>query len=427
MSWQCNLCETINTDDLLECEVCSSLVPRIISMNYSNVDITKPTTIVWESFECDKTIIVYNDVEHDVSDCKEYELIVLENSTVTFKVSNSTTTRFYSFPIHVGPPEIVKFEVNAPVVLEGQPIKLIWKTKNCNSVQIKGHGSQVLNGELCIEAAEKDIVLVAENPSGRVQNEIKIRILKKPHITFKLSKNKLRKGSSDKSKLEWEIENCNSAKLFINGEERGIKNNGIEYLSPSETTVLRFEVLALDKKTLLTKEFTLYVLPESEINFSIDKGYTFAGIPITLSWNVENALQTILDGEIVSANGCKTIIIDRETTFELTAIDEFGENKKTITARMLPLPIIKSIQVPAPAIEHTISLAQLESLPDVEVEINSQIDGIAELDADSIVGLTSQQVSICNMVELEYDIKNKTNRFINRIKKLWKKRKTTTK
>ncbi len=331
----------------------------------------------------------------------------------------------YSLPVRLTSFRCLQGET----LLEGEHAEFTWEGENVNELYFDNKRINQASNQLRIPmnvVGKKKFTLKGYNGLNSYSTSVEVNVVYKPEIKCFAEKEKLKKDKEHYTTINWDVVGAISANLIIGNETTSIPLKGSKRVAVEETTIFRIEAEALNNRTIVKKELTVYVYAESKIDFSIDKEYTFAGIPITLSWNVENALQTILDGEVVSANDHKTITIDKETSFTLTAVDEFGENKKTITARMLPLPIIKSIQVPAPSIEHTISLAQLENRPDVKVEINSQIDSIAELDADSIVGLTSQQVPICNMVELEYDTKNRTNRFINRIKELWKKRKTTT-
>ena len=53
MSWICRLCETVNTDDVLECEVCDAVSPYLSRFDYDEIDPETPTTIRWQAEACD--------------------------------------------------------------------------------------------------------------------------------------------------------------------------------------------------------------------------------------------------------------------------------------------------------------------------------------------------------------------------------------
>ena len=53
MSWLCRQCETVNTDDVIECEVCDAVSPYLSRFDYDEITPSKPTTIRWKAEECD--------------------------------------------------------------------------------------------------------------------------------------------------------------------------------------------------------------------------------------------------------------------------------------------------------------------------------------------------------------------------------------
>lgn len=314
--------------------------------------------------------------------------------------------------------------------VEGECAEFTWDGENVNELYFDNHKIDETSNCRCIPMdtlGKRIFTIKGVNGLNSCSVSVEVNVVSQPEIKCSAEKEKLRKGKEKEDTIRWEITEAVSASLIIGDETISIPLKGEMKVSVEGTTIYRIEAKALNNRTVVKKDLTINVFNESEIDFSIDKEYTFSGIPITLSWNVKHALRTMLNGEEVCANDFQTTTIDKETSFTLTAIDEFGESKKTITVRILPLPIIKSILIPAPSIEHTISLAQLESIPNVGVEINSQVGGFAELDACTMIGGTTQMstspqyVSIDNMVKLEYNIKKKGNKFINKIKRLWKR------
>lgn len=68
MSWLCKQCETVNTDDVLECEVCDAVSPYLSRFDYNEIDPKVPTTIGWNAEYCDSVKLSYRchvtDVTH---------------------------------------------------------------------------------------------------------------------------------------------------------------------------------------------------------------------------------------------------------------------------------------------------------------------------------------------------------------------------
>lgn len=315
-------------------------------------------------------------------------------------------------------------------LIEGECAEFAWDGENINELYFDNHKIDETSTYLSIPMnalGKKTFTIKGVNGLNTCSVSVEVNVVSKPKIKCSAEKKKLRKGKDKENTIRWEITEAVSANLIIDDETIPIPLKGKKKVLVEGTTTYRIEAKALNNRTIVKKELTVNVFNESEIDFSIDKEYTFSGIPITLSWNVKHALCTMLNGEEVCANDFQTTTIDKETSFTLTAIDEFGESKKTITVRILPLPIIKSILIPAPSVEHTISLVQLDRIPNIGVDINSHVEGFAELDANTMIGETAQMgttpqyVSIDNMVKLEYNTKNKGNKFINKIKRLWKR------
>ena len=67
MSWLCRQCETVNTDDVIECEVCDAVSPYLSRFDYDEITPSKPTTIRWKAEECDCIKLHYRGHITDVS------------------------------------------------------------------------------------------------------------------------------------------------------------------------------------------------------------------------------------------------------------------------------------------------------------------------------------------------------------------------
>lgn len=357
MSWICKQCETVNTDDVLVCEVCDAAVPQIKSFSYTEIDVNKPTTFFWEGCDCDEVILCYDEAEYNVTEAKHFELSITKSSTITFRVINSVTTKLFSFPVHIPLPKIKDFSADKLCVLEGTEILLQWDVANCEVVYIDDLGKQSSKGSKLILATNNTFKIIAENSTGRISKELNVDILKRPIINLKLAKSKLRKNSSERTTLKWNLQNATSAKLIVDGEERIIDISGKEEVAPTKTTVYEIQVVGLDGVTIFKKQVTLYVLSDTQIEFNTNRLYTYPKIPFVLSWYVEHAKKVELLGYgDVRYEGTKVMEIEKDTTFELRATGAFGVKSEQIKVSVLPLPAIKSIMVPTPIIDKTVNV-----------------------------------------------------------------------
>lgn len=136
----------------------------------------------------------------------------------------------------------------------------------------------------------------------------------------------------------------------------------------------KFElVVNLQEGNRIIKDLSVRVFDECKIDFSADKYYIFPTIPVVLSWEVKNAKKIWLGDEEVEKEGQKTIEPTKEITCVLSAEDEFGKKEKKIDIKMLPIPQVKSLLVPAPNIVHNMSIAVKQPRYNVDVKF-PQID-----------------------------------------------------
>ena len=206
-----------------------------------------------------------------------------------------------------------------------------------------------------------------------------------------------------------------------------------------ETSDITINVLALDNKTIISKNILIEILNESEIEFTSDKQYSYHKVPITLSWNIKHAKKAELNGKEVDFESSKIVTIDKDTTYTLKVQDEFGVKEKSITVRMLPLPVIKSILIPTPKIENTINIHQYIPRQNVDVRIEIPHIEIPEYEPLHVefnkedVELRNNTIEWNELMEMEklntklhdssfsHIFGNVYNKLNSKIKQLWKK------
>lgn len=267
---------------------------------------------------------------------------------------------------------------NINVVYRNSKVTLCWDVENYNHILLDG---KICKGFRYVDKIESDTIYTLEAING-LKNaiaKVSVKVVNEPIIRLKLTSNKLRKNSSEKTALKWNIQNAVSAKLIIDGEERLVDVSGVEEVAPTKTTVYEMQVVGLDEITVFKKQVTLYVLSDSQIEFNANRLYTYPKIPFVLSWNVQHAKSVELIGYgNVSALGIKTIEIEKDTTFTLKVIGALGIKNKQIMVKVLPLPVIKTLLVPAPQIKHqttvNLNMTQIQSMVSMPANLHTHIN-----------------------------------------------------
>lgn len=99
MSWQCKLCETLNPDDAIECEVCGGVSPYMSRFDYDEINPDKPTTIRWKAESCDKVYIKYRGHVTDVSGINAVRIITKHDTQIAFDMYGKVADREYIYAI----------------------------------------------------------------------------------------------------------------------------------------------------------------------------------------------------------------------------------------------------------------------------------------------------------------------------------------
>ena len=108
MSWLCRQCETVNTDDVIECEVCDAVSPYLSRFDYDEITPSKPTTIRWKAEECDCIKLHYRGHITDVSHLNSVRILANRDTEITFVMSNDVAEREYTYDIREHKPPITR-------------------------------------------------------------------------------------------------------------------------------------------------------------------------------------------------------------------------------------------------------------------------------------------------------------------------------
>ena len=111
MGWFCKQCETVNSDDVLECEVCDAISPHLSRFDYEEIDSTKPTTLKWKAEACDSVILIHKGIKTDVTDMQTARIIANRDTEVSFLMSSDIADRVYCYAIRVHKPPLTRIRL----------------------------------------------------------------------------------------------------------------------------------------------------------------------------------------------------------------------------------------------------------------------------------------------------------------------------
>lgn len=305
-------------------------------------------------------------------------------------------------------PNIKLFEaIDGLCVYKGNTITLQWEIENYTSVYVNDKLIQSEEQGSYKETLKSDKAFCLKVVNGLhvVSSDIMIQVVEKPTIQFNSTIQKLRQGKHEHALLRWNIDNAVSAQLIVGEKRKIVDLNGEEDVYPLETTTYILKVKGLDGENFFNRRLTLSVLPESEIEFEVDKLYVLPRIPISVSWNVHNAKSVELVGYgKVSNEGEKIIEIGKDTSLILKVKDEFGTQSKKIDIKMLPLPVIKSIMIPIPQITKKVVVQNLQPYVQAAVSIpyNSMIltDNFQKMELPAIENLHVEMHGLSQFAKL---------------------------
>lgn len=268
-------------------------------------------------------------------------------------------------------PRIIDFSYEK--LLTGAPVTVRWIAEYCDSVSIVYGGEQIevtgINSFDIENPKETDIAFLLSNADTTTRTQcFTMEFLEEPIIEFDADKSKLRRGKDPSVVLTWNIKNTLSSVLKYRDNSNPIGEQGEITIEQNDNTNYFIEVVSLDGKTVFSKELSINVFDECEIDFSADKYYIFPTIPVTLSWNVKNAKKVWLDNEEVDSVSTKVIEPLKAMSIVLSAEDEFGVKEKRIDIGMLPIPQVKSLLVPTPDIVQNMSITIKQPRFNVDVK-----------------------------------------------------------
>ena len=258
-----------------------------------------------------------------------------------------------------------------------------WSVENYTSITLNGVDvTRETSHEISINSSGQ-YLLEVRNGSKKISRSLYIEAYDAAYISFHSDKNKLHEGKNETVVLSWEVQNAQKITLLQDSQtiQDNCSSKDALSLCPNEDTTFVLQVVNLDGITITKKSVSISIFPESTFSFSTDKEYVFQSIPFTLTWESTNAKKVELNGRKVTADGsfCMKDGIEKETPFTLRVTDEFGVKEQTIIVKMLPIPRIESIVVPAPNIERSVNLQISIAVPDISIQLPTYVQKEIEI------------------------------------------------
>lgn len=316
----------------------------------------------------------------------------------------------------------VTFIADNFIIPLGNPVIIEWDTKNTNSVVIENFGFMESSGKLTdfplstttykitaqnvYETVTKSItVTVVDDPSGFFTGTLAPLSVNDPNVDI-LSPSVVSIAPGDNVLIQYNITNSISA-YIQNGNTNEITpiNLGLDQfeVSPLDTTI--YTLSATDGTKTTTKTVVVQVDPLPGISFTADSTTITEGQSVNLQWNLVNTdtFELLENGNNILNNnnyiGSQLVNPLSNTTYELKAYNQYGQNASIISINVLeiPEPIVPII----PTINFFNSNKNLVEIGDtVKLSWNTSNATTVILDNIGNVGLNGQA---------DFKIKNENN------------------
>ena len=249
-------------------------------------------------------------------------------------------------------PIIHSFEADGiPMVAIDKEITIKWDIENISELYLNDEPLEVYQRKHTASfntLGRHSFKLTVINGLQKVSRQLDIEVVDGPIVYLTSGVDKLRKGRNEKTELQWTVENAKSAVLIDDNQETSIELKGQRVVSPESTTTYTIRATSIDNKQQLEKAITISVLDESTALFEADKLFSLPRIPVSIEWDVKNAKEVYLDDTPVAHNDKIVKEFEVETTLTLKVVDAFGAYEKSLTVKMLPLPVIRTVLAPTP-------------------------------------------------------------------------------
>jgi serine/threonine protein kinase len=231
-------------------------------------------------------------------------------------------------------PKIISFNASKKEILQDKSIEISWNVENEDTISLNnGIGNVIGKKSISISPNQTNkYKLTAENAFGKTEEEITINVLPLPKIKeFRSKQQKIEYGKE--TQLVWDVENIEKVELHWLGNMEVASNKGEKNITNTEHTNYKLVVTALDGITKEEKEILVQVFKRVEIKYFVsDLQFVIESLPITLTWDTENADKIIIEDNFgtqtdVTTKNTLEVIAKRNTRFfKIFASDPLGNN-----------------------------------------------------------------------------------------------------
>ena len=316
-------------------------------------------------------------------------------------------------------PQIIEFETQTQTIFEGEPFIVKWKVDNASIIEINGERSQECIGEkelTCDFTGTKQITLIARNDTDSINRHLQVNAIPKPEFNLVCTPSKIRRNSQESCNITWDIKNAISAQIYIDNNKEDITLKGNKEIKPSTKTIVKLSAVSLDQRTEFTDECVIEIFNPSKVSFACNKKFSFARLPVVLSWETKDCLEVELVGVGPQPlTGSITLCPEVTTDYILRVTDNFETKDYTLKVQMLPLPLIKSVLVEAPKLEHEFPISyktpQFVTVPSIPAFENE----FSKLEIPHIPDLKDSGYAVEMMVTPRRRLSKKISKMFNHI------------
>ena len=269
---------------------------------------------------------------------------------------------------------------------QGDSVTLTWQIDDANHIFIDEEEQSSNSLEVTLDSTgTKQFKVRATNSDGIAERVVSLQVLPCPKFEIYPSATVLHKGRNENIVFRWNIENARDIKLICGNETTEITESGEATFSPIEDTQFIFEAKGLEGNRVFRHIIPIKIREAARIDFKVNRQFSYPNLPIILSWNVENCIAVTIDGfGEQPSQGQLTVTPGVDTTYVIKVQDAFGEERRTITVRMLPLPVIKQIFVPTPKVDESFDISYATPQFNANISIPTFESSLVKLDLPNV-------------------------------------------
>ncbi|MBP3298766.1 MAG: hypothetical protein J6L73_03695 [Muribaculaceae bacterium] len=321
-------------------------------------------------------------------------------------VYNETTGNFDD----IQAPPIIRYcrlQESVPF-FQGDSATLTWQIDGANHIFIDEE-EQIGNSlKITLDSVgAKQFKVKATNSDGTAERVVTLEVLPCPEFEIHPSATVLHKGRNENVVFRWIINNARDIKLISSNETKKITNLGAATFTPINDTQFTFEAKGLEGSRVFRHIIPIKIREAARIDFKVNRQFSYPNLPVILSWNVENCIAVSIDdfGEQPS-QGQLEVTPGVDTTYVIRVKDAFGEVRRTVTVRMLPLPVVKQILVPTPQIDKSFDISYATPQFNTNISVPTFKSSLVKLDLPHVPQLKDSFFVRSISSEKEKRIKN---------------------